>query len=152
MLRTVKPIHQSCQNRRHDQTDEDGPLEKIKLFAAIRRSALARQQVKPLGLFVAFEIKHPHPGPDFTRGAATVQAALAVKCFARYRFARMNLEDHLGDIIRKARAMNNVSTATAAGAAGIAENELATLEESGQFAKKINFAALAPVLGLNAAK
>lgn len=64
----------------------------------------------------------------------------------------MNLEDHLGDILRKARAMNKTSAAAAATAAGISETELATLEETGQLAKKINFAALAPMLGLNAAK
>jgi len=64
----------------------------------------------------------------------------------------MNLEDHLGDIIRKARAMTNVSTAAAASAAGLSESELNALEESGQTAKKINAAALAPLLGLNTAK
>lgn len=64
----------------------------------------------------------------------------------------MNLEDHLGDIIHKARAMNNISTASAANAAGISESELGTLEETGQLAGRINFTALAPLLGLNAAK
>jgi hydroxyacylglutathione hydrolase len=64
----------------------------------------------------------------------------------------MNLEDHLGDIIRKARAMTSVSTATAAKAAGISESELTALEESGKFSGKINFAALAPLIGLNPAK
>jgi len=64
----------------------------------------------------------------------------------------VNLEDHLGDIVRKARAMNGVPSAAAANAAGVSEVELAALEETGQLAKKINFAALAPVLGLNAAK
>lgn len=64
----------------------------------------------------------------------------------------MNLEDHIGDIIRKARAMSNISTAAAASAAGLSESELTTLEESGQSAKKINAAKLAPLLGLNAAK
>jgi hydroxyacylglutathione hydrolase len=72
--------------------------------------------------------------------------------FCPLPFRRMNLEDHLGDIIRKARAMSNVSTAAAANAAGISESELAALEESGQCAKKINSAALAPLIGLNAAK
>ncbi|HEY1490659.1 MAG TPA: MBL fold metallo-hydrolase [Verrucomicrobiae bacterium] len=67
-------------------------------------------------------------------------------------FRPMNLEDHLGDIIRKARKMSNVSAPAAASAAGIFENELAALEESGQSAKKINSAALAPLIGLNAAK
>jgi len=64
----------------------------------------------------------------------------------------MNLEDHLGDILRKARAMSTVSAAAAAAAAGITENELAALEETGRLEKKINFTALAPLLGLNAAK
>jgi glyoxylase-like metal-dependent hydrolase (beta-lactamase superfamily II) len=64
----------------------------------------------------------------------------------------MNLEDHLGDIISKARVMSNVSAATAAAAAGIAETELATVEKSGQLAKKINFPALAKILGLDPQK
>jgi hydroxyacylglutathione hydrolase len=64
----------------------------------------------------------------------------------------MNLEDHLGDIIGKARKANNVSTASAASAAGISESELASLEETGKFSGKINFTALAPLIGLNAAK
>jgi len=77
---------------------------------------------------------------------------LAVKCFARYRFLRMNLEDHLGDIIRKARAMNNVPAVAAASAAGISEMELSALEESGKAVAKINFPKLAPLIGLNPAK
>jgi hydroxyacylglutathione hydrolase len=64
----------------------------------------------------------------------------------------MNLEDHLGDIISKARDMSNVSNATAAAAAGISETELAALEKSGQLAKKINFSALGKVLGLDSQK
>jgi hydroxyacylglutathione hydrolase len=64
----------------------------------------------------------------------------------------MNLEDHLGDIIRKARAMNNVSTADAATAAGISETELSTLEENGNLSAKINFAALGKILGLDPQK
>jgi glyoxylase-like metal-dependent hydrolase (beta-lactamase superfamily II) len=64
----------------------------------------------------------------------------------------MNLEDHLGDVIRKARAMSNVSAAAAAGAAGLTEPELAALEESGQAKKAVNFAKLAGLLGLNAGK
>ena len=67
-------------------------------------------------------------------------------------FRGMNLEDHLGDIIRKARTMGNVSTAAAAKAAGISESELAALEESGKASGKFNSAPLAPVLGLSAAK
>jgi hydroxyacylglutathione hydrolase len=64
----------------------------------------------------------------------------------------MNLEDHLGDIIRKARAMSGVSAAASASAAGLTEAELSALEESGKAAKKINFSALAPLIGLNAGK
>ncbi len=64
----------------------------------------------------------------------------------------MNLEDHLGDIIRKARMMSKVEPATAATAAGLSETELAALEESGKVAKKPNFAALAQTLGLQPAK
>jgi hydroxyacylglutathione hydrolase len=60
----------------------------------------------------------------------------------------VQLEDHLGDIIRKARAMNNVPAATAAAAAGISEPELAALETSGQAGKKPNFAALGKLLSL----
>ena len=64
----------------------------------------------------------------------------------------MNLEDHLGDILRKARAMSNVTAAAAAQAAGLNAAELAALEESGKCSKRPNLAALATALGLNAAK
>ena len=64
----------------------------------------------------------------------------------------MNLEDHLGDIIRKARAMSNVSAGAAAKAAGLTEAELGALEESGATDKKPNFQALASVIGLNGSK
>jgi len=67
-------------------------------------------------------------------------------------FWPMNLEDHLGDIIRKARAMSDVSAAAAAKAAGLTEADLAELEDSGQMKKKVDFAALAPAIGLNAGK
>src|ERR1017187_6135825 len=64
----------------------------------------------------------------------------------------MNLEDHVGDIIRKARAMSNVSAGAAARAAGLTETELAALEESGQITKKPNLAALAELVGLHRGK
>ena len=64
----------------------------------------------------------------------------------------MQLEDHLGDILRKARTMNNVSASASATAAGISESELAALESSGQCTTKINFLALANALGLDAKK
>jgi glyoxylase-like metal-dependent hydrolase (beta-lactamase superfamily II) len=64
----------------------------------------------------------------------------------------MNLEDHLGDIIRKGRAMSNVSAEAAASAAGLTPAELAALEESGRAVKRPNFASLASLLGLSAPK
>jgi glyoxylase-like metal-dependent hydrolase (beta-lactamase superfamily II) len=65
----------------------------------------------------------------------------------------MNLEDHLGDIISKARAMGHVSEPVAAGAAGISEKELSALEETGNAGNlKINFAALGKAVGLNPQK
>jgi hydroxyacylglutathione hydrolase len=69
-----------------------------------------------------------------------------------FTFWRMNLEDHVGDIIRKARLMSNVSAGTAANAAGLTTAELGTLEESGQTAPAPNYQALAPLLGLDPAK
>lgn len=62
----------------------------------------------------------------------------------------MNLEDHLGDIIRKGRTAANVSTETAAKAAGLTESEFGALEESGK--GKPNIPALAAAIGLNAGK
>ena len=64
----------------------------------------------------------------------------------------MNLEDHLGDIIRKARDMSKVSLEAAARASGLTEAELAALEESGQTTRIPSLAPLAALLGLHAAK
>jgi hydroxyacylglutathione hydrolase len=64
----------------------------------------------------------------------------------------MNLEDHLGDVIRKGRVMSNVSVEAAAVAAGLTPAELSALEESGQIAKRPNFIALASLIGLSAPK
>jgi glyoxylase-like metal-dependent hydrolase (beta-lactamase superfamily II) len=64
----------------------------------------------------------------------------------------MNLEDHLGDIIRKARAMSKVSTEAAARTAGLSLEELEKLEESGQPNKDLNYSALGTLLGLDGAK
>lgn len=66
--------------------------------------------------------------------------------------SRMNLEDHLGDIIRKARMMSGVSATAAASAAGISENGLAALEETGKVSGKLDFAGLGGALGLNPQK
>lgn len=80
-----------------------------------------------------------------------MQPRLATGGKRRQRSA-MNLEDHPGDIVRKARMMSNVSSGAAARAAGISEAELAALEESGQINQRPNFAALAKLVGLNPAK
>ena len=64
----------------------------------------------------------------------------------------MNLEDHLGDIVRKARLMMNVPAAAAAKAAGISETDLSALEESGKISAQLNLNALAQAIGLNGAK
>jgi len=48
--------------------------------------------------------------------------------------------------------MNGVSAGAAAKAAGISEGELSALEKTGNVTGKINFAALAPLLGLDATK
>jgi hydroxyacylglutathione hydrolase len=64
----------------------------------------------------------------------------------------MNLEDNLGDIIRKGRMAADVQAEAAAQAAGISVAELSTLEESGNFSARPNFLALANVIGLNGKK
>jgi glyoxylase-like metal-dependent hydrolase (beta-lactamase superfamily II) len=64
----------------------------------------------------------------------------------------MNLEDHAGDVIRKARMMSKVEPSAVAKAAGLTEAELSTLEDSGKSSKKPNFAALAGLIGLNTKK
>lgn len=64
----------------------------------------------------------------------------------------MNLEDHLGDIVRKARSMSKVSAETAARAAGLTVEKLEALEESGRAEGDVNYAALGNAIGLDGAK
>jgi len=64
----------------------------------------------------------------------------------------MNLEDHVGDVIRKARAMTGVTAEAAAKAAGLSAEELAGLEDSGKSARKPDYRTLAALVGLNGAK
>ena len=64
----------------------------------------------------------------------------------------MNLEDHAGDIIRKARAMSNVSASAAARAAGCNEAELTAFEASGTATKGLNMGALSELIGLKGEK
>jgi glyoxylase-like metal-dependent hydrolase (beta-lactamase superfamily II) len=70
----------------------------------------------------------------------------------RITFLAMNLEDHLGDIIRKARGMSNVSSGATAKAAGLTEAELSALEESGAAPQKADLAAVASLIGLDGTK
>ena len=64
----------------------------------------------------------------------------------------MNLEDHLGDIIRKARAMSKVSPEAAARAAGATVEDLEKLEDSGRTDQQLNYVPLGQAIGLDAAK
>lgn len=64
----------------------------------------------------------------------------------------MNLEDHLGDILGKARVSANVSVADAARAAGLTESEYSTLEETGRCSTEVDFGGIGRCLGLDATK
>jgi len=64
----------------------------------------------------------------------------------------MNLEDHLGDVISKARTSANLPAEVTAAAAGLGVEEYSALEEGGRFTKRPNFEALAAKLGLHCAK
>src|SRR5213592_4218517 len=64
----------------------------------------------------------------------------------------MNLEDHLGDIICKARVAANVSSREAAEAAGLTVEEYSALEETGKSNKSPDFEGLAAKIGLHGRK
>ena len=64
----------------------------------------------------------------------------------------MNLEDHLGDIIGKARTSANVSVEDAAAAAGLSVEEFSSLEETGRFTKRPDFQALGARIDLDGRK
>jgi len=64
----------------------------------------------------------------------------------------VTLEDHLGDILRKARQGANISPDAAAQAAGVAVSDLGQLEQSGRCATEPNLAALACLIGLHPKK
>ncbi len=110
--------------------------------------ALPRQQVKPFAR-TFFSSKNHHAFYQ-TRPGDSSRALAAAKISGNV--SAVQLEDHIGDIIRKASVMTNVTPAAAATAAGLSETELTALETSGQCAKKINFDALAKALGLDAKK
>lgn len=60
----------------------------------------------------------------------------------------MTLEDHIGDILSKARAMAGVTAEAAARAAGLEVRQLNELEATGVCASQPNYTALADLLGL----
>lgn len=64
----------------------------------------------------------------------------------------MQLEDHLGDILRKGRMMAGVSVAVAARAAGIGSAELSELEATGVTSSPLQLQTLADAIGLDGAK
>jgi glyoxylase-like metal-dependent hydrolase (beta-lactamase superfamily II) len=60
----------------------------------------------------------------------------------------MALEDHVGDIIRKARQAANVSVEAAARAASLTVDELGRLEETGRSEQRPSYTGLAAAVGL----
>lgn len=64
----------------------------------------------------------------------------------------MNLEDHIGDILRKGRAITNVPLERAAKASGLDEAAYVRLEATGEGAEKADFTALGHLLGLSGQK
>jgi len=64
----------------------------------------------------------------------------------------MQLEDHVGDIIRKARQAANGSKEVVAKAGGLTLAELDRLEDSGSLPQRPKFAAMAPLIGLDPQK
>jgi glyoxylase-like metal-dependent hydrolase (beta-lactamase superfamily II) len=64
----------------------------------------------------------------------------------------MQLEDHAGDVLAKARSFTGTEPALVAQAAGLTLAEYAQLEDSGQCAKTPNYEALAKLLPVDAGK
>lgn len=64
----------------------------------------------------------------------------------------MSLEDHIGDVCRKARLQTQTPLAEAAALAGLSEARLKEWETEGGIGTAVNVAALADGLGLDAAK
>ena len=64
----------------------------------------------------------------------------------------MTLEDHLGDIVRKARTAAGISQESAAEGAGMSAIELQALEQTGQWQGNANWLALAPRIHLDGPK
>lgn len=61
----------------------------------------------------------------------------------------MSLEDHVGDILRKARMQSKVSAPAASAAAGLSEDDYAALEESGRIVKRTDLFTVAALVGIS---
>lgn len=147
-MRVRLPPHHRRHNQAKNHRHRNRPAHDAPLLAVEIASALTRQQIKTFAWFFGFETEHnfvlprdkPHDKPRAC-GSANLRYVFLVK-----------LEDHLGDIIRKACAMNAISKTVAARAAGLSESEFLAFGETGQGAKKINFPALGKLVDLNPAK
>src|ERR1043166_5146232 len=64
----------------------------------------------------------------------------------------MQLEDHLGDVVRKARKAANISNEAASDAAGLSIDALGSFEASGQLPPTARLDRLAALLGLSSPK
>jgi hydroxyacylglutathione hydrolase len=64
----------------------------------------------------------------------------------------MSLEDHIGDIIRKARQAANISKEAVAQAGGISVAQLEQLEDTGQTSAAAKLSAIASLISLNGPK
>lgn len=64
----------------------------------------------------------------------------------------MTLEDHLGDIVCKARLATGVSADAAAKVAGLSQEEFNRFEQTGHCDKRLDLVALAETVGLHARK
>ena len=69
-----------------------------------------------------------------------------------WQTGRVSLEDHIGDVCRKARLQTGIQNDTAAAVAGLSEAQLQEWETEGVIQAPVNVAALAERLGLDAAK
>jgi glyoxylase-like metal-dependent hydrolase (beta-lactamase superfamily II) len=64
----------------------------------------------------------------------------------------MTLEDHAGDIVRKARVMSSVDAEAAARAAGCSVEDLAAFESGGTATRPLDLKSVASLMGLNGDK
>ena len=149
-MRMRLPPHQPRHNQPENHGCKNRPAHDALLLAVEVTAALTGQQIKtfPLAWFGGFEAEHDFVLP---RAAARDKPHACGWGNFHYRF-RVQLEDHLGDIIRKACAMNGLAKTAAAAAAEVSESEFLAFGETGKSTQKINLPALGKLLGVNSAK